>query len=81
MAVLICHCYLRFHWKKTLVTRLRSNAHCRLNRYVFTRECLCTRRHRIGTRPIMHVMTPLESTDIDTEHDFKMAEVLAEIAS
>ena len=48
--------------------------------YVFTRECLCTRRHRIGTRPIMHVMEDLESTDIDTEHDFKMAEVLAEIA-
>jgi CMP-N-acetylneuraminic acid synthetase len=29
----------------------------------------------------MHVMKDLESTDIDTEHDFKMAEVLAEIAS
>jgi CMP-N-acetylneuraminic acid synthetase len=29
----------------------------------------------------MHVMADLESTDIDTEHDFKMAEVLAEIAS
>jgi CMP-N-acetylneuraminic acid synthetase len=28
----------------------------------------------------MHVMADLESTDIDTEHDFKMAEVLAEVA-
>ena len=49
--------------------------------YLFTRECLATRQHRIGTRPLMHVMADLESTDIDTEHDFSMAEVLAGIVA
>ena len=29
----------------------------------------------------MHVMADLESTDIDTEHDFSMAEVLAGIVA
>lgn len=86
--------------------------------YVFTRECLAIRRHRIGTRPIMYLlasmlpftllfhchdnvmqgrmvqqtklshcvpqrylMADLKSTDIDTEHDFAMAEVLAGLAA
>jgi|EP01047_Picozoa_sp_COSAG01_P053605 CMP-N-acetylneuraminic acid synthetase len=36
------------------------------------------RRHRIGLRPHMLVMSAgLESTDIDTEEDFEIAEVVA----
>jgi CMP-N-acetylneuraminic acid synthetase len=44
--------------------------------YLFTREVLASGGTRIGRRPILFEMDPEEATDIDVEHDFRMAEVL-----
>ncbi len=44
--------------------------------YVFTREQLLTRHNRIGNRPMMHEIDPLEAWDIDGETDFQIAETI-----
>ena len=44
--------------------------------FIFTRATLEVRRSRIGDRPYMFEMDPLESTDIDEEPDFRIAEIL-----
>lgn len=46
------------------------------NVYIFTKETLEKRRNRIGERPLMYEMDPLEAWDIDDELDFLIAEFL-----
>jgi CMP-N-acetylneuraminic acid synthetase len=46
------------------------------NIYIFTRNTLENRRNRIGERPLMFEIDALESTDIDEELDFRIAEHL-----
>ena len=48
------------------------------NMYIFTRETLVNRRNRIGVRPMMFEVDPTEAIDIDTELDFKFAEVMVQ---
>ncbi len=45
--------------------------------YLFTRQTLETRRNRIGERPYLFEIDPLEARDIDEEHDFVIADILA----
>ncbi len=44
--------------------------------YLFTRETLISRRNRLGERPMMFEIDARESTDIDVELDFVIAETL-----
>jgi len=44
--------------------------------YVFGREQLLRRRHRIGERPLMFEIAAEEAWDIDTELDFEICEFL-----
>ncbi len=44
--------------------------------YIFTAESLQAAGNRIGRRPLMFVMDPLESWDIDQELDFEIAQFL-----
>jgi len=44
--------------------------------YIFNYENLFKRKHRIGYNPLIIVMDDLESQDIDTETDFKLAELI-----
>lgn len=46
------------------------------NIYIFTRQLLLARRNRIGERPLMFEIDAAEALDIDTELDFKFAEVM-----
>jgi len=46
--------------------------------FIFTPELLRERGNRIGERPHMVEMAPLEAIDIDTEEDFAMAAAIAE---
>lgn len=46
--------------------------------FIFTPELLRTRGSRIGARPFMVEMAPLEAVDIDTEEDFALAAAIAE---
>ncbi|MBI3216033.1 MAG: acylneuraminate cytidylyltransferase family protein [Mycobacterium sp.] len=46
--------------------------------FIFTPELLRGRGNRIGARPFMVEMAPLEAVDIDTEEDFAMAAAIAE---
>ena len=46
------------------------------NLYLFTRETIEKRRNRIGERPLMFEMDPVEAWDIDEEIDFRIAEFL-----
>jgi CMP-N-acetylneuraminic acid synthetase len=46
--------------------------------FVFTPELLRKRGNRIGARPFMVEMAPLEAVDIDTEQDFSLAAALVE---
>lgn len=46
------------------------------NIYIFSRNTLQTRRNRLGERPLMFEIDSLESTDIDEELDFRIAELL-----
>jgi CMP-N-acetylneuraminic acid synthetase len=48
------------------------------NLYIFTRETLISRRNRIGERPLMFEIDAAEALDIDTEIDFKFAEVMVQ---
>lgn len=44
--------------------------------YLFSAELMKSSRRRIGDRPLLFEMDPLEAVDIDTEQDFLFAEVL-----
>ncbi len=44
--------------------------------YLFTRENLVRRHHRIGERPLMFEIPRLEAVDIDEESDFEIADLL-----
>ena len=44
--------------------------------YLFSAETIRTKHNRIGVRPIMFEMDPLEAVDIDEELDFRIAELL-----
>lgn len=44
--------------------------------YIFTRETLATRRHRLGESPMMFEIDPAEAWDIDEELDFLIADFL-----
>jgi len=46
--------------------------------FIFTPELLRQRGNRIGSRPLMVEMAPLEAVDIDTEEDFALATAIAE---
>jgi CMP-N-acetylneuraminic acid synthetase len=46
------------------------------NLYIFTRTTLEARRNRLGERPLMFEIDPLEAYDIDEELDFRIAEFL-----
>lgn len=43
--------------------------------YIFSRETLEKRGNRIGEKPLLFEMNPIESLDIDEETDFKIAEL------
>jgi len=49
--------------------------------YLFTRENLVQRRHRIGERPLLFEIDPDEAWDIDEEVDFKLVELLLKTQS
>jgi len=42
--------------------------------YIFERESFLRRKNRIGEKPLMFEVEPLEAWDIDEEHDFEIAE-------
>jgi CMP-N-acetylneuraminic acid synthetase len=44
--------------------------------YLFTRENLIKRQHRIGANPILFEIPRLEAVDIDEESDFEIADLL-----
>jgi CMP-N-acetylneuraminic acid synthetase len=44
--------------------------------YIFTRENLIAKRHRISDHPLMFEIPRLEAVDIDTESDFQIANIL-----
>ncbi|MEW5829721.1 MAG: acylneuraminate cytidylyltransferase family protein [Chloroflexota bacterium] len=44
--------------------------------YLFTRDDLVRRHHRIGERPLMFEIPRLEAVDIDEESDFEIADLL-----
>jgi CMP-N-acetylneuraminic acid synthetase len=46
--------------------------------FIFTPKLLRQRGTRIGARPFMFEMAPLEAVDIDTEEDFALAAAIAE---
>lgn len=48
--------------------------------YLFTRRVFEENNHRLGKNPMMFPMDPLESIDIDEEHDFVIAEQLKKLS-
>ena len=44
--------------------------------YIFKKNILFERHHRIGNKPYIHIMNDIESSDIDIESDFILAEQL-----
>ena len=44
--------------------------------YIFERECLEKNRNRIGERPFMYELNPIEASDIDEKTDFLLTETL-----
>ena len=44
--------------------------------YIFKKDILFERHHRIGYKPYIHIMNDIESSDIDIESDFVLAEQL-----
>ena len=44
--------------------------------YIFTRQNLLTRHHRVGARPLMFEIEPAEAWDIDEELDFTICDFL-----
>ena len=51
------------------------------NLYLFTRESLQRRKHRIGERPLLFEVDRLEAVDIDDEAGWAVAEALASLRS
>lgn len=47
--------------------------------YIFTRNVLESRHNRIGERPMMYEIDPVEAWDIDEELDFRIAEFLYKV--
>ena len=47
--------------------------------YIFSRENLAARHHRLGEKPLMFEIPRLEAVDIDEEADFQMAEALMQM--
>lgn len=46
------------------------------NLYIFSKESFCNNNNRVGKNPLLFEIDGLESTDIDTPNDFKIAEIL-----
>jgi CMP-N-acetylneuraminic acid synthetase len=46
--------------------------------FIFTPELLRERGNRIGARPYMFEISPMEAVDIDTEEDFSLASAIAQ---
>ncbi len=46
------------------------------NFYIFTRNSFGATQKRLGKKPFMFEMSPIEAIDIDTEFNFKMAEYI-----
>lgn len=46
--------------------------------FIFKKEVFTKMHQRIGEKPYMYVMDPLEAVDIDTAEDFEFAKVVAE---
>jgi len=44
--------------------------------YLFSRRGLQANQNRIGAKPLMFEIDPVEASDIDEELDFKLAEIL-----
>ena len=44
--------------------------------YMFTRANLVARGNRIGERPLMFEIDPIEAQDIDDEHEYRIAELM-----
>lgn len=44
--------------------------------YIFKRDTLISRRNRLGERPLMFEIDPIEAWDIDNKLDFQICEVL-----
>ena len=44
--------------------------------YIFSRNILLKRRNRLGDRPYMFEISPIEAFDIDEEEDFLLAELI-----
>jgi len=44
--------------------------------YLFSRESFALAEQRIGSRPLLHEIDPLEAIDIDDERDWQLAEAL-----
>jgi len=49
--------------------------------YIFTRENLIAKRHRISDHPLMFEIPRLEAVDIDEESDFQIANILMHLRS
>lgn len=49
------------------------------NLYIFSRGSFAKTNARIGKKPILHVMDPMEAVDIDTPEDWELAEAVAQI--
>jgi CMP-N-acetylneuraminic acid synthetase len=47
--------------------------------YLFTREILMRKRHRIGDRPMMFEIPAIEAQDIDDETEFNITEMLMKL--
>lgn len=47
--------------------------------YIFSRAMFERRGHRLGERPLMFPMDPLEAVDIDEEFDFQIAEAIMRV--
>ena len=47
--------------------------------YIFTREILLRKRHRIGDRPMMFEIPAIEAQDIDDETEFNVTEMLMQL--
>ncbi len=49
--------------------------------YIFTRENLIAKRHRISDHPLLFEIPRLEAVDIDEESDFQIADILMHLRS
>jgi CMP-N-acetylneuraminic acid synthetase len=49
------------------------------NLYIFSARSFAETNARIGSKPVLHTMTKLESVDIDTPEDWQLAEAIASL--